>query len=99
MWRRPPRSTLTVTLLPYMTLVRSQGRRPFAPGTEGRCAGCAEEGEAQVGDHWEHAGEPGPHHPDVDVLAGPLGRGSGEQDPQRHHQGEDRESTRLNSSH
>src|SRR3546814_11761822 len=59
MIRRPPRATLTDTLLPYTTLCRSRGVRPWLDGLdldEGvhRRAGarpwlCMEEGSARLG--------------------------------------------------
>src|SRR3546814_9026195 len=53
MLRRPPRSTLTDTLVPYTTLVRSgdadrQGSRPLCCGRTFLAAGLVEEANAEM---------------------------------------------------
>src|SRR3546814_17332420 len=99
MIRRPPRSTRTDTLLPYTTLFRStKCSIDFSSSSSRRCY-------LRYGDHDETGSAAGRrprarHH----VAGFRRHRDGGRQTPRRalalhHENGQDRKSTRLNSSH
>src|SRR3546814_13366858 len=89
MIRRPPRSTRTDTLFPYTTLFRSEDRhRP-------RCAG---EPLFRLRPQELLLSRPAAGLSDLAVLPADRRQGRGRDRPARRH-GEDRKSTRLNSSH
>src|SRR3546814_16568060 len=90
MIRRPPRATRTDTLFPYTTLFRSE----VEAGVEDReGARCAEHTERLAERRLHRSGDAVEVHVLVELqLADPEGVGEAPE-------GEDRKSTRLNSSH
>src|SRR3546814_21178881 len=92
MIRRPPRSTRTDTLFPYTTLLRSRGVQ--ADPRVGRLLARRPEERDAEPHIWHRLAQP-----EAARRAPHAAGGSGQARPSQARRGEDRKSTRLNSSH